>query len=75
MLEGKRAERTCSVSSVTGLLTLTVGPREVHSLVKWGGVCSSGLWAPEAGPSGFELFVLLGPSESRLAHTAGVFCA
>lgn len=69
MLEGKLDERTCSVPSVTGLLTLIVGLRKVHSLVKQGGVCFPSLWAPKAGPSGFGLFMLLGPRESRLAYT------
>lgn len=68
LLEGRLAERSRSAPSATGLLTLTVGLREVHWLVKQGGVCPGPL-----GPEGRSLWLwvvrVAWPSDPRLAHT------
>ena len=78
MLEGRLAERTCSVPSVTGLLPLMVRPEGRPLTVGTGwGVFPGPLapWPPKAGSSGFGLFMLLGSRESMLAYTVTVFCA
>ena len=78
MLEGRLAERTCSVPSVTGLLPLMVRSEGRPLTVGTGwGVFPGPLapWPPKAGSSGFGLFMLLGSRESMLAYTVTVFCA
>ena len=68
VLEGKLAERTRSVPSATGLLTLMVGLREGHSLVTQGGVCPRPL-APDGRLLWLWVVCVAWPSEPRLAHT------